>query len=155
MGPGLPWLLCPIQGLKLLSPALIMYHHTDQHSEGNVLWRGVYHGTCIPLPCPCLEDNGHLAMSNTPVTITDTLPKPFLQVCTLVFNLKESNFPPTENPNLAPRAQTWGSWKDVTFYIGVCGTQQVPAPSGAHVEPSPPSDWQGSRAESTSTADLP
>lgn len=51
--------------------------------------------------------------------ITDTLLKPFLQVWTLISNLEESNFPPTENSNPAPRAQTWGSWKDVIFYTGV------------------------------------
>lgn len=36
-----------------------------------------------------------------------------------------------------------------------CGTQQVPAPAGAYVEPSPPSGWQGSRAETTFADDLP
>lgn len=87
--------------------------------------------------------------------ITDMLLKPFLQVWTLMSNLKESNFPPTENSKLAPRGQTWGSWKDAIFYTGICGAQQVPTPSGAHMEPSPPSDWQGSRPESISTTDLP
>lgn len=33
MGPDLPWLLQPIQGLKLLGPALVMYHHTDPQSD--------------------------------------------------------------------------------------------------------------------------
>lgn len=87
--------------------------------------------------------------------ITDTLLKPFLQVWTLMSNIKESNFPHTENSNPAPRGQTWGSWKDVIFYTGVCGTQQAPARAGAHMEPFPPSDCQGSRAETASTANLP
>lgn len=108
MGPGLPWLLHPIQGLKLLSPTLIMYHHTDQQSDSGKRANGEsfpWHGNS----CPCLQDNEHLDVSHTSAMITDTLLKPFLQVWTLMSNLTESIFPPIENSNPVLRAQSWGS----------------------------------------------
>lgn len=52
MGPGLPRLLCPIQGLKLLSPALILYYHTDQQSDSGQRADGEEFSTARAFHCP-------------------------------------------------------------------------------------------------------
>lgn len=52
MGPGLRWLLRPIQGLKLLSPALTMYHHTDQQSDSGQRADGEEFSMARAFHCP-------------------------------------------------------------------------------------------------------